>query len=255
LVEVLEKHLSHLRQQGLNRELAVAPLPSRMGMTLTGHPLDRAIWATAARLSSDTYGAGDRTRFHWCAKDEPRRSHRGFLLPVRSGLGQTGERFMVLMRILFIAISAIAFSATSALAGDLGIYDLYLSGVNAKSQSYDQTSFKLEVGTVVFSANRLTVVVSEDEATNRAKWMYKINDIPDGTRLQDTWITQSQVLSYDYHIQQGWGTVFKILYLARDGQYSVATFALANENTAKSFHNSFLRWLSKKLNVPEGQAN
>jgi hypothetical protein len=28
-------------------------------MTLTGHPLERAIWATAARLSSDAYGTRD----------------------------------------------------------------------------------------------------------------------------------------------------------------------------------------------------
>jgi hypothetical protein len=39
-------------------------------MTLTGHPLERAILETDARLSSDAYGSGDRSRFHWCAKDE-----------------------------------------------------------------------------------------------------------------------------------------------------------------------------------------
>ena len=42
------------------------------------------------RLGSDTYGACYRTRFHWCAKDEPRRSHRGFLLPVQGGLRHSG---------------------------------------------------------------------------------------------------------------------------------------------------------------------
>jgi len=46
MVEVLEKHLSHLRQQGLNQKLVLEPMLSMTTTTLLGGP-----WAEAAKAA------------------------------------------------------------------------------------------------------------------------------------------------------------------------------------------------------------
>jgi len=134
---------------------------------------------------------------------------------------------------------------TPVTAGDLGIADEYLSGVRAKTHRYDQLRFDLSgEGEAIFTKNKLEIVLSD-----RFKKLF--NDNPDhfshlnkSKILGENWISASQVISYDYHVQQGTGIVFKLYYATRAGGKSLATLVFRDENTAKSFHNTMIAWLS-----------
>ncbi len=222
-------------------------------MPLTVHPLERAIWATAARLSSDAYGTGDRSRFHWHAKDEPRRSHRGFLLPVSSGLGQTAGIRVIAMRRLLLLTALPLITWLPVHAGDLGLNDQKLAGIGdaMQRQQYNQTEFIDAEGTkFVFTKERLTATLSD----KRGKWIEEKNigrlgNINFEDALKDAYITPDQVISFDYFLQKGTGLYFKIFYKARDGSKSLASLQITDENTGKSFDNTFPLWLSNNLDA------
>ena len=141
--------------------------------------------------------------------------------------------------------------ASTVLAGDLGLNDEKLAGIgNAmQQQRYDQTEFVDREGTkFVFTNERLTATLSE----RRKQWIQdknirKLGNINFEEALKEAYITPEQVISYDYFLQKGTGLYFKIFYKTRDGGRSLASIQITDENRSKSFHNTFLLWVSGRL--------
>ena len=158
------------------------------------------------------------------------------------------------MRRLLIAALASCLAGFPAQAGDLGLYDQFLTGVRAKSQRFDQTEFDNFGNKFIFTPNRLEIVLGD----RHRKWMEEKNErlfgnIDFAATLGQTYITPDQVIGYDYHVQHGTGIPFKIFYRARNGDKSLASVIFRDENTAKSFHNTFLLWLNGKLKTSESE--
>ena len=133
-------------------------------------------------------------------------------------------------------------------AGDLGLHDQYLTGVRAKAQRHDQTEFDASGSKIIFTPNRLEIILDRQHTI----WMQEKNErffgnIDFDLALSESYIAPSQVLNFDYHVQHGTGIAFKIFYKARNGEKSLASVIFRDENTAKSFHNTFLLWLNGKL--------
>ena len=139
----------------------------------------------------------------------------------------------------FLLLAAIAFlSIIPANAGDLGFSDQFLSGVRAKSERYNQREFDDYGNKIIFTPERLEIILSE----RLVKWLgeKRFGNIDYEAALAEAYIKPDQVISYDYHVQHGTGIAFKIFYKARNGDKALATMVFRDENTAKSFHNTFL---------------
>jgi hypothetical protein len=138
-------------------------------------------------------------------------------------------------------------------AGDLGLNDQKLAGIgdSMQRQQYNQTEFVDAEGTkFVFTKERLTATLSD----KRKKWIEeknigKLGNINFEVALKDAYITPDQVISFDYFLQKGTGLYFKIFYKARDGSKSLGSLQITDENTGKSFSNTFLLWLSNNLDA------
>ena len=141
--------------------------------------------------------------------------------------------------------------ASPVLAGDLGLNDEKLAGIgNAmQRQRYDQTEFVDREGTkFIFTNERLTATLSE----KRKQWIQeknirKLGNINFEEALKEAYITPEQVISYDYFLRSGTGLFFKIFYKTRDGGRSLASIQITDETRSKSFHNTFLLWVSSRL--------
>ena len=141
--------------------------------------------------------------------------------------------------------------ASPALAGDLGLNDEKLAGIgNAmQRQRYDQTEFVDREGTTFkFTQERLTATLSD----KRKQWIQekntrKLGNINFEEAFKEAYITPDQVISYDYFLQKGTGLYFKIFYATRDGGKSLASIQITDENRSKSFHNTFILWVSGTL--------
>jgi hypothetical protein len=87
-------------------------------------------------MSNDAYGSWCQIRFHRCAKDEPRRSHRGFLLPVLGGLRHSGVsrteavRYWTASAALLMALAGCGLSNE-----DLAAYQKEIAYAEAKVKS------------------------------------------------------------------------------------------------------------------------
>lgn len=141
--------------------------------------------------------------------------------------------------------------ASPALAGDLGLNDEKLAGIgnSMQRQRYDQTEFLDREGTLfTFTQERLTAKLSE----KRKRWIQeknirKLGKINFEEASKEAYITPDQVISYDYFLQKGTGLYFKIFYKTRNGGKSLASIQITDENKSKSFHNTFILWVSGKL--------
>ena len=116
-------------------------------------------------------------------------------------------------------------------------------------QRYDQTEFVDREGTTfTFTQERLTATLSD----KRKQWIQEKNtrrlgNINFEEALKEAYITPDQVISYDYFLQKGTGLYFKIFYTTRDGGKSLASIQITDENRSKSFHNTFILWVSGTL--------
>ena len=116
-------------------------------------------------------------------------------------------------------------------------------------QQYNQTEFIDREGTkFVFTNERLTATLSDQ----RRKWIEeknisKLGNINFEEALKEAYIAPGQVISFDYSLQKGTGLYFTIFYKARDGSKSLASLQITDENTSKSFANTFLLWVSGNL--------
>lgn len=143
--------------------------------------------------------------------------------------------------------------AYPALAGNLGVADQIMIGVDAKNPSYNKLSFKVHPGPysgrgtdtsiASFSDGRFTIRTDERtidrlRSTGRIDSDYKLNE--DG-------ILPSQVISFDYHMQSPL-VVFTLFYRDNLGKPRLATWNfLWAENEVKAFKTVFLKWMAGEL--------
>ena len=157
------------------------------------------------------------------------------------------------MRQAIIAVVFPLLCLLPANAGDLGLYDEKLAGVgNAlEGQRYDQKQFVDREGSeIVFTSKRLSIILNE----KRMRWAQekdqtRLGNINFDSVTREAYITPSQVIGYDYQTTSGAGILFKIFYKTRSGDNSLASLQITDENTGKSFHNTFLLWLNGKLDA------
>lgn len=155
------------------------------------------------------------------------------------------------MRRLLIAAAFPFLALLPAQGGDLGLNDQKLAGIGdaMQRQQYNQTEFIDREGTkFVFTNERLTATLSDQ----RRKWIEeknisKLGNINFEEALKEAYIAPGQVISFDYSLQKGTGLYFTIFYKARDGSKSLASLQITDENTSKSFANTFLLWVSGNL--------
>ena len=146
---------------------------------------------------------------------------------------------------------SIALAGQLTYAKDLGFYDSYLSGVNAK---YTPIKFVFDLwggDSIRFTPERLEVEIGANTKKIIGKLSKRDPHFDASSASGGGWISPSQVVSYDYHVQHGGGIVFKIYYRARNDQMSLASFIFADENTAMSFHKTMLKWINGELSLPE----
>ncbi len=165
-----------------------------------------------------------------------------------SRLGQTGLSRVLTVRSLLLLTALPLIAWLPVHAGDLGLYDQSMAGVSAKAQRYDQLVFDNFGNKIEFTPGRLEIILNERHRT----WMQEKNErlygnIDFDDALGIKYITPEQVISFDYHVQPGTGIPFKIFYKARNGEKALASIVFRDENTAKSFQNTFLLWLNGKL--------
>jgi hypothetical protein len=154
------------------------------------------------------------------------------------------------MKFLWAFSLSIALAGQFAYAKDLGFYDSYLSGVNAKNTP-TKLVFDIYGDNIRFTPDRLEVEIGKNTKKLIAKLSKRDPYFDASSASGGGWISPSQVVSYDYHVQHGMGIAFKIYYQARNGQMSVASFVFRDENTAMSFHKTMLKWINGQLSLPE----
>jgi len=136
-----------------------------------------------------------------------------------------------------------------AQAGNLGAADEVLFGVNAKSPDYSQTSFKVQVGhaggpqwpkSVASFSDGLFKIVTPPNWVDKLK---KKGRIDPEAELDESGITPSQVISFNYSIQSP-DIIYSLLYRDSDGKIQLASWAFHwRETKAKAFKKAFLNWM------------
>lgn len=135
-------------------------------------------------------------------------------------------------------------------AGNLGAADQVMFGVDAKNPDYTQTSFNVHVGHMAgmgtdksvasFSEGRFRIVT-------QPSWSDKLRAkgrIDKDAVLDETGITPSQVISFDYHVQAP-NIVYTLLYRDSSGKVQLASWNfLWAEDQVKAFKHAFLSWMS-----------
>jgi len=143
-----------------------------------------------------------------------------------------------------LALFALLFGSP-AIGGDLGIYDYWLPGVNAKNWKEGQLVFELPQGSrVSFIGNRL--VVSNPDSI--IKLMKEQGRLPGRLSLGFSGITPDQIVSFSQHANLG--VMFQIFYKASDGNSYLATLPFRDENTSRAFYETFIMWHAGKHAAP-----
>ena len=137
-----------------------------------------------------------------------------------------------------------------AQAGNLGAADEVMFGVDAKTPDYSQTSFKVHVGHMAGRGTDRSVasfsdgqfrIVTDPEWVNKRRKKGRID--PDA-ELDESGITPSQVISFDYHLQAP-NVIYSLLYRDSEGRVQLATWNfLWAESKVKAFKSAFLDWMS-----------
>lgn len=137
-----------------------------------------------------------------------------------------------------------------AQAGNLGAADEVMFGVDAKAPDYSQTSFKVQVGhmsgpnmpkSVASFSNGLFTIETPP------KWVKKLQRkgrIDPDAEMDESGISSSQVISFDYHVQSP-NIVYSLLYRDSEGDIQLASWSfLWAEDKAKAFKKAFLDWMT-----------
>ena len=153
-------------------------------------------------------------------------------------------------RLLIPLLAAIALP-TAVNAGNLGVADLILTGVDAKKLEKPKNLFVINVGKhnregIAEFSNGKFIIKTDERRINLLK---NSGHLPVDIELDDTGITPDQVISYSYYIDAA--VIFTLFYVDSDGQKQLASWGFGPgikdfQNNAKNFHDAFLNWLNQK---------
>lgn len=141
-------------------------------------------------------------------------------------------------------------------AGNLGLADKILNGVNATKLEETKQIYDINVGqingkaTAEFSKGKF--IIRTDE--KYIKKMQKEGRLPFDIKLDESGITPQQVISYDYQITRDralFNIVYTLFYIDSNGKKQLASWGIGkfeknSENMAKNFNDAFLKWVSNK---------
>ncbi len=157
-------------------------------------------------------------------------------------------------RLLLPLLAALALP-TAVNAGNLGVADLMLNGLDVREEKKSKNLFLINVGrdtrsgTAEFSNGRF--IIKTDEKS--LKKMKREGNIPEDIELDESGILPNQVISYSFHITAvgGANIVYTLFYEDSEGQKQLASWGFgrkqenASEN-ARNFNIAFLNWLNQK---------
>ena len=156
------------------------------------------------------------------------------------------------MKRLFV-IFALAFSAP-VLAGDLGLADHVMYGIDSKNPDFTRTAFQTSVlygsdGKGGRGIGKTSAVFQDGlfKVTTSPKWIEQIQSYRPGmfapeATFDERGITPQQVVSFDWHVEKGI-IIFSIFYRDSDGKAQLATMGF-NQNDSLAFKHAFLNWMS-----------
>ena len=148
------------------------------------------------------------------------------------------------MRRLLIAALSPWLALAPAFAGDLGLYDEWLTGVNATATNESKRIFDAALGEIILTPEKLTFTINPNSRGTKTALSGRLERFLDAS--EQGFLYPGQVLSYHYFFSGG-ATYFTILYKSRAGDKSTAVVGFSDQNTAMSFHKNFLAWWNGKL--------
>ena len=143
-----------------------------------------------------------------------------------------------------LLLATLVLLACPAQAGDLGVYDELLPGVNAKVTNENQRIFDAWLGQIAFTPEKLTFHIQPNSRDTKALLSGRLEKFLDTG--EQGYLTPDQIISYQSFFGGG-ATHFSILYTTRAGEKSMIGIGFVDGNTAMSFHKVFLLWWNKKL--------
>ena len=157
-------------------------------------------------------------------------------------------------RLLLPLLASIALP-TAVNAGNLGLADKILNGVNANKLEETRKIYDINVGqingkaTAEFSNGKF--IIKTDE--RYIQKMQKEGRLPLDIELDESGIKPQQVISYDYQITRDralFNIVYTLFYVDSNGEKQLASWGIGkfeknSENMAKNFNDAFLNWLNK----------
>ena len=158
------------------------------------------------------------------------------------------------MRLLLLPLIAVLALSTAVNAGNLGLADKILNGVNATKLEETKQIYDINVGqingkaTAEFSNGKF--IIKTDE--KYIKKMQKEGRLPLDIKLDESGIAPQQVISYDYQITRDralFNIVYTLFYIDSNGEKQLASWGIGkfeknSENMAKNFNDAFLKWVS-----------
>ena len=160
------------------------------------------------------------------------------------------------MRELLIPLLAAITLPTAVYAGNLGLADKILNGVNATKLDATKLIYDINVGqingkaTAEFSNGKF--IIKTDE--KYIKKMQKEGRLQFDIKLDESGITPEQIISYDFQITRDralFNIVYTLFYLDSNGDKQLASWGIGkfeknSENMAKNFNDAFKKWVSNK---------
>ncbi len=138
-------------------------------------------------------------------------------------------------------------------AGNLGVADEVMIGVDAKSPDYSKNSFNVHPGprtgmgtdtSLAEFKGGLFIIKTDPETIRKLKEKGRIDP---NAQIDESGIRPEQVISFDYHMQAP-NVVYSLLYRDSQGKPQLATWSfLWSEDEAKSFKHAFLEWYSTAI--------
>ena len=141
-----------------------------------------------------------------------------------------------------------------AQAGDLGLADHVMYGIDSKNPDFTRTTFQTSVlyGSDGKGGRGIgkTSAVFEDglfKVMTNPKWIEQIQSYRPGmfapeATFDERGITPQQVVSFDWHVEKGI-IIFSIFYRDSEGKAQLATMGF-NQSDSLAFKHAFLTWMS-----------
>ena len=160
------------------------------------------------------------------------------------------------MKHLIIPLLAALALPSALYAGNLGLADEILNGVNATKLDETKQIYDINVGQINGKAtaeflNGKFIIKTDDKYIKK---MQKEGRLPFDIKLDESGIKPEQVISYDYQITRDralFNIVYTLFYLDSNGDKQLASWGIGkfeknSENMAKNFNDAFLKWVSNK---------